>query len=494
MVSSPKYAWNDFTIYWQQLGYRQFGSYVDEKALFLYYRDRELELRAALKAITWSEMRELPGVTNFVPFNMKRGSATLALLNMRQLSARWQSLGQGLFGRAAEAEARRRLMFTALALERYRLRHGDYPKELRALVPEFLKTEPIDFMDGQPLRYRLGEDGRFVLYSVGLDCVDNGGEMRRSRGTRFGREMPDEFAANFGYGAGSDLVWPRPASAAEEERLLEQERQARTEQITGSEESQADWQWSRTARRQAKAEQLLARQAPPAAKEPAYHGHPLSEALRNAQVSGTNKLKLAEMLTLSQLETGKEPGEATFELPIRYEALTNLGSLYLCVDPAPDEDSDEGCVAGDFECRGAPNGNCLLVWNTIYEVPGKHALEVALSLNDPQSPGDEISGPVTPFVVSNLCQFSLTSAHFEPEVGPTFRAKLPESNATYVIELKLPSGEHVRNIKGNTSNGLITEHWDLKDDEGKACTNDAYDSVIEIKLSESGRMQKLRGP
>jgi hypothetical protein len=71
---------------------------------------------------------------------------------------------------------------------------------------------------------------------------------------------------------------------------------------------------------------------------------------------------------------------------------------------------------------------------------------------------------------------------------------LPESNATYAIELKLPNGEHVRKLKGSTSNGLITEPWDLKDDEGKACTNDAYDSIIEIKLSESGRMQRLRGP
>jgi hypothetical protein len=58
----------------------------------------------------------------------------------------------------------------------------------------------------------------------------------------------------------------------------------------------------------------------------------------------------------------------------------------------------------------------------------------------------------------------------------------------------MPTGEHVRRLSGSTSNGLMTAHWDLKDDAGNACTNNEYGSVIQIKLSESGRTQKLRGP
>ena len=122
-----------------------------------------------------------------------------------------QLQGQGLLGRAAEAEARRRIIITAIALERYRGRHGSYPAKLQELVPELLKNAPIDFMDGRPLRYRRTEDGHFVLHSVGLDCVDDGGEMCRRGPPRW----PYEETGDFGIPQGTDLVWPRPASDSE---------------------------------------------------------------------------------------------------------------------------------------------------------------------------------------------------------------------------------------------------------------------------------------
>jgi hypothetical protein len=125
--------------------------------------------------------------------------------------------GQGLFGRAAESEARRSLIVTAVALERFRNRHGTYPKSLEALVGEFLKSPPVDFMDAQPLRYRLTDDGHFVLYSVGLDGIDDGGKMPRPRR----RGMADEVRYELGIRQGTDLVWPRPASAAEAQAQVE---------------------------------------------------------------------------------------------------------------------------------------------------------------------------------------------------------------------------------------------------------------------------------
>jgi hypothetical protein len=36
--------------------------------------------------------------------------------------------------------------------------------------------------------------------------------------------------------------------------------------------------------------------------------------------------------------------------------------------------------------------------------------------------------------------------------------------------------------------------WDLKDDLGRRCTNNSYDSVFHITLPNSGRTQILRGP
>src|SRR6266446_1261130 len=123
-LRSPKFAWSGLREHWRRIQYRHHGTYDDERALLLYYRDRELELRRAVQCPSWSKMRELPGVTNFLPFTSKHHSTTVAMMNSRQMSLHWQAQGQGLLGRAAGAEARRRLIITAFGLERYRLRHG----------------------------------------------------------------------------------------------------------------------------------------------------------------------------------------------------------------------------------------------------------------------------------------------------------------------------------------------------------------------------------
>jgi hypothetical protein len=63
----------------------------------------------------------------------------------------------------------------AVALERYRLAHGDYPESLDALTPQFMKEIPHDIIGGQPLHYRRTAEGQFVLYSVGWNETDDGG-------------------------------------------------------------------------------------------------------------------------------------------------------------------------------------------------------------------------------------------------------------------------------------------------------------------------------
>jgi len=65
-------------------------------------------------------------------------------------------------------------------------------------------------MDGKPLRYRLTADGHFVLYSVGLNCVDDGGTLlRHERRESSGGLLPP------GPQQATHLVWPRPASTAD---------------------------------------------------------------------------------------------------------------------------------------------------------------------------------------------------------------------------------------------------------------------------------------
>jgi hypothetical protein len=65
----------------------------------------------------------------------------------------------------------------AIALERYRLAHGEFPDSLDALAPQFMEKIPHDIINGEPLHYRRTDDGQFVLYSVGWNETDDGGEV-----------------------------------------------------------------------------------------------------------------------------------------------------------------------------------------------------------------------------------------------------------------------------------------------------------------------------
>jgi hypothetical protein len=66
-----------------------------------------------------------------------------------------------------------------LALERFKAAGGKYPATLEELVPTYLKALPLDPMVRGPFGYKRiarDNDGReYLLYSVGLDGVDNGG-------------------------------------------------------------------------------------------------------------------------------------------------------------------------------------------------------------------------------------------------------------------------------------------------------------------------------
>jgi len=79
--------------------------------------------------------------------------------------------------RFAYAQSSVNLARTAIALERYRLAQGAYPEALDALVPQFIAKLPHDVIGGQPLHYHLEANGQFVLYSVGWNEADDGGEV-----------------------------------------------------------------------------------------------------------------------------------------------------------------------------------------------------------------------------------------------------------------------------------------------------------------------------
>ena len=136
-------------------------------------------------------------------------------------------------GRAAEAEVRRRLIVTAIALERHRGRNGSYPEALADLAPGWLKELPVDFMDGQPLRYRMTADGHYVLDSVGVDGIDHGGAMPQPRP----RWVYGEVQRGPAVGQGTDLVWPRPASLFEAQAQAQAQAEAEARRMEGAMEA-----------------------------------------------------------------------------------------------------------------------------------------------------------------------------------------------------------------------------------------------------------------
>ncbi|HMJ67025.1 MAG TPA: hypothetical protein VK615_16905 [Candidatus Binatia bacterium] len=102
--------------------------------------------------------------------------------------------------RAFRAETQRGMTIAAIALKRYHLAHGKYPSRLDELIPDFVREVPVDWRDGQNLRYRQERD-TFVLWSVGDNGKDDGG-------------TPDQ-TDPYSFFSGLDLVWPQPATEDE---------------------------------------------------------------------------------------------------------------------------------------------------------------------------------------------------------------------------------------------------------------------------------------
>ena len=99
--------------------------------------------------------------------------------------------------RALQAETQKELAVAALALQRYALRHGHMPATLDQLVPEFVEAVPRDYFAGAPLLYRTNAAAAPLLYSIGADGKDGGGDATAPAGSA----IPASFN-------GRDVVWP----------------------------------------------------------------------------------------------------------------------------------------------------------------------------------------------------------------------------------------------------------------------------------------------
>lgn len=108
--------------------------------------------------------------------------------------------------KAMRGETDRALTVTAIALKRYFLRHKEYPAALDALVPEFLRAIPTDYMDGKTIKYHRTDATNFLLYSIGEDGRDDGGDLTLPAGSK----SKDLWRRR-------DYVWPAPATSEEVE-------------------------------------------------------------------------------------------------------------------------------------------------------------------------------------------------------------------------------------------------------------------------------------
>lgn len=100
---------------------------------------------------------------------------------------------------SALGETKRELVRAAIALKRFKLRHGAPPASLDELVPDLLEEVPWDWQAGKPLTYRLRADGSCLLYAWGDNALDDGGAT-----------------APGAWGTGPDLVWLPAAPPVEE--------------------------------------------------------------------------------------------------------------------------------------------------------------------------------------------------------------------------------------------------------------------------------------
>jgi hypothetical protein len=143
---------------------KHYESYEDETPWFWYYPEQKFQREIE----EWKAKHPIPDI--FVP-------------NIRPYWFYYHRL-------KAKSEA----LVTVIALQRYKIDHGHYPKNLGALMGYVTKT-PKDPFSGEFLVYHWLVDD-FELYSVGPDFNDDGGKR-----SQIGNPLT-------GIGKGDDVFWP----------------------------------------------------------------------------------------------------------------------------------------------------------------------------------------------------------------------------------------------------------------------------------------------
>lgn len=126
-------------------------------------------------------------------------------LNLQAIFSQGVTSLERVLVKAMSISVSRQIVVTSIALKRHQMRYGSYPNELRELVPQFLSAVPGDPVDGAPLRYKNQSAESVLLYSIGENRKDEGGDVQPEK----------EGNPSLLWQRGRDWVWPRPATEAE---------------------------------------------------------------------------------------------------------------------------------------------------------------------------------------------------------------------------------------------------------------------------------------
>lgn len=203
ITESPRYAvaetmWRSSWSYSDELRTLQSGSIILETLRTMQTNQSQF-YKADYDAMT-ARLSSL-GITN-------AGAAFFRALKIPDLSDIFGDYSLGSTVRKTlQIETACRVVVTAIALKRFQLRHGKLPATLGDLAPEFFQSVPIDPYDGKPLKYHPNADGTYLLYSVGDDGKNDGGDPTNTAS-----------GSSSLYWQGNkvrDWVWPQSATEAE---------------------------------------------------------------------------------------------------------------------------------------------------------------------------------------------------------------------------------------------------------------------------------------
>jgi hypothetical protein len=129
------------------------------------YLQRWIDRTSTWRGVTGQQGELEENVEELASYRFSRMLSKLALPALRSA-----------FNRAALVQTTINQARIACGLERYYLARREYPKELAALVPEYLSALQGDLIDGQPMRYERTSATAYRLWSIGVDGKDDGGK------------------------------------------------------------------------------------------------------------------------------------------------------------------------------------------------------------------------------------------------------------------------------------------------------------------------------